>query len=141
MRNIKFYKSTKGEFMKKINYILLAVIVSTMIMGWSGCSNETPSHTVYLSHEYLLDDNYKDAYELVSSEVKKRSGFKNYKDYEKLILTAKSWGPFPEKIEVIEETVAGDRAEVRYLATMPNGKKSQITAKLVKESGRWKAGL
>lgn len=122
---------------------LLAVLVlgAFMALFAAGCGGGGPGDTVEKFFENMADRNFAEVYDMVSRDSPARKVSR-----EEFIKTMEEAG-IPEgasmsDYEVLEERIDGDRATVRFKATLkaPNepDDTDEGTVELVNEDGEWK---
>ena len=135
--------------MKKVIYIVVAVLMAGMVASCVGGSSDTPGDAAKQYAQYMADGNYDKFIEGIyipsdtpAEEVEQSKAMLGALLTEKGSETLEEKGGI-EKIEVLSEEVAEDGGtavvEMRY--TYGNGETSEETMEMIRDGGKWKIEL
>ena len=126
--------------MRKQIYYSCSILITVVLFVFLGCSNVTqgsPSEVVKITYKLGNEGKYTETEQYLSADV--LMAVKN----QKIAPLKKTWDYYTrngslEKIEVLEENIRGEGADVKFRLHFKDGKSKDKSEPLIKENGKWK---
>ncbi len=129
--------------MKKRVASLCLILTAVMVLVCFGCSNaakaakKSPSEVVKIAYELGNEGKYSDTEQYLSTDI--LTAIKN----QKIAPLKKTWDTYSRngsivKIDIIEEVIRGEGANVKFRLYFKDGKAKEASEPLINENGHWK---